>query len=457
MGARLREHLRRWRYVFQHFRLNSRARGVSNAGGANCGPGIVPALRDDPSLSSPDLQLFSPGVFAATTRGRRQVDDRGIIYMRHGEPTQRVSATRERTLAAGELTPPQTETRPNESWKYYTPNGSLIFHFCGSLALGTQAATTLVAMLPLNPEMIAARSGLDPRFAALEGEIRTRRVLSASSSSVARSLVQHLVQDGERDIHIGLTTDGFPPYFKHQLEPEAQFFAVGAPGQVLVVFALPGDKLEHVALPDGGAGYPVVLRVIATNAAGQIVRLDTTRRFRADQPLAKGQYLFGLEQLTLAPGTWDVRLLVTEPELDAGGAIGRIGVTIPSSAKLTLSDLVLGREGSGLSWQGPAGAVPLNPLDAFPPKGSAELYYELHGATPDSTYQTDIEVKGVYGDAKGTVHLTFKEKARSSLVRARRSIGLSKLETGQYRVTVTVTEQGTGRTVVKSRYLNIRE
>jgi hypothetical protein len=238
---------------------------------------------------------------------------------------------------------------------------------------------------------------------------------------------------------------------------EAQFFAVGAPGQVLVVFALPGDKLEHVALPDGGAGYPVVLRVIATNAAGQIVRLDTTRRFRADQPLAKGQYLFGLEQLTLAPGTWDVRLLVTEPELDAGGAIGRIGVTIPSSAKLTLSDLVLGREGSGLSWQGPAGAVPLNPLDAFPPKGSAELYYELHGATPDSTYQTDIEVKGVYGDAKGTVHLTFKEKARSSLVRARRSIGLSKLETGQYRVTVTVTEQGTGRTVVKSRYLNIRE
>jgi hypothetical protein len=101
--------------------------------------------------------------------------------------------------------------------------------------------------------------------------------------------------------------------------------------------------------------------------------------------------------------------------------------------------------------------VPLNPLDAFPPKGSAELYYELHGATPDSTYQTDIEVKGVYGDAKGTVHLTFSEKARDSLVRARRSIGLDKLEPGQYQVTVTVTEQGTGKTAVQSRYLNVRE
>jgi hypothetical protein len=152
-----------------------------------------------------------------------------------------------------------------------------------------------------------------------------------------------------------------------------------------------------------------------------------------------------------------VRLLVTEPGMDAGGAIGRIGVQVPESAELGLSDLVLGREGAGLTWQSAAGPVPLNPLDVFPPNGSAELYYELHGAVPESTYQTDIEVKGVYGDAKGTVHLTFKEKARSSLVRARRSIGLSKLEPGQYQITVTVTEQGTGKTAVQSRYLNVRE
>jgi hypothetical protein len=42
-------------------------------------------------------------------------------------------------------------------------------------------------------------------------------------------------------------------------------------------------------------------------------------------------------------------------------------------------------------------------------------------------------------------------------VRARRSIGLSKLEPGQYQITVTVTEQGTGKTAVQSRYLNVRK
>ena len=135
----------------------------------------------------------------------------------------------------------------------------------------------------------------------------------------------------------------------------------------------------------------------------------------------------------------------------------RNGVLVPASDSLALSDLVLGRDGAGLTWQSATGPVRLNPLDAFPPKGSAELYYELHGATPDSTYQTDIEVKGVYGDAKGTVHLTFKETASTQLIRTRRSIGLDKLEEGQYQVTVTVTEQGTGRTAVQSRYLNVRE
>ncbi len=310
-------------------------------------------------------------------------------------------------------------------------------------------------MLPLNPEMIGARSGLDPRFAALEGEIRTGHIAAEATSGIARSLVEHLIHDGEHDLRVGLTTDGFPPHFKHQLNPLVQFYAVASPGRVLVVFALPGEKLPGEPLPDGGTGYPVTLRLIATNAQGQIVRSDTTRRFRSAHALGQGEYLFGLEELWLAPGTWDVRLLATEPGADAGGAIGRIGMTVPATSAFALSDLVLGREGSGLRWQSPAGAVPLNPLDAYPHKGAAELYYELSDARPGTAYQTDIEVTGVYGDAKGTVHLTFNEKAETQLIRSRRSIGLDQLEPGQYRITVTVTERGTGRTAVQSRLLNV--
>lgn len=364
------------------------------------------------------------------------------------------------------------------AWRYQTTSGAMVFQFGPSAVLGINAPTTLVDQFALSDEVYSALAALDPTYALIAGQLREQgenahwaqlgqrvtasgapgKVATSSSwSIVSRPLVERLRNRRERDLRIGLTTDGFPPHFKHVLEPQAQFYAVGAPSEVLVVFALPGDKLEGTPLPDGGTGYPVALRVIATNADGQIVRIDTTRRFRADQPLTKGQYLFGLEQLRLAPGTWDVRLLVSEPGLEAGGAIGRIGVVVPASRTLSLSDLVLGREGSGLAWQSPTGTVPLTPLDAFPPTGSAELYYELHGATPDRTYQTDIEVRGVYNDAKGSVHLSFSERATASLVRARRSIGLSQLTPGQYRLTVTVTEQGTGKTAVQRRLLNVSE
>lgn len=440
-GERLTEHVRRWVYVHDNFmapQLSTRVAKALRTPLATRGdlPPSMAASMGDASVPTPGLQgvaplsaaeLFQQSYLNVATGSADFLDDRALIYMRHGEPSTIV----------------QTPGRPHEhsplTWAYATTQGQLVFHF----------ACDLFCLLQRFPVKLDGLIAIDAEYETLAGQLRV--------GHPSPGVMHRVLSDIDRDLRVGLTTDGFPPHFKHQIEPEAQFFAVGAPGQVLVVFALPGEKLEHVALPDGGAGYPVVLRVIATNAAGQIVRLDTTRRFRADQPLGKGQYLFGLEQLTLTPGTWDVRLLVTEPELDAGGAIGRIGVTIPPDTKLALSDLVLGREGSGLAWQSPAGTVPLNPLDAFPPKGSAELYYELHGATPDSTYQTDIEVKGVYGDAKGTVHLTFKEKAHDALVRARRSIGLSKLEEGQYQVTVTVTEQGTGKTAVQSRYLNVRE
>ena len=46
----------------------------------------------------------------------RDFDDRGVIYIRHGEPTSRA------TYAAPGL-------EPNESWRYTRPEGDLLFHF----------------------------------------------------------------------------------------------------------------------------------------------------------------------------------------------------------------------------------------------------------------------------------------------------------------------------------------
>jgi hypothetical protein len=314
-------------------------------------------------------------------------------------------------------------------------------------------------MLPLSPEMMGARAGLDPRFAALEGQLMTMRGTTGNAPTTVRNLTTELAREGRRAITVGLSTDEFSPDFAEPIDPHVQFFAVGQPasgtGRALAVFAFAGDQLTSSPLQDGGVFYPVSLRFIATDADGHIVRLDTTRYFRAPSPLGAGQYLFGTEEMTLGAGTWDVRLLVTQPNANAGGALERRGVILMPGSELGLSDLVFGREGSGLTWHSPAGEVPLSPLDAYPRTGSVEVYYELSGARAGVAYRTQVELEGIAGDAKGTVQLGFSEKASGPVMRLRRSVALDPLQGGQYRMTVTVTEDGTGRAVTRSRLLNV--
>ncbi|HET7601956.1 MAG TPA: hypothetical protein VFK36_02995 [Gemmatimonadales bacterium] len=523
-GERLREHVRRWRYVFEHFQLSARAEGTPQRGGANCGPGMFPSLRDDPASHAysattlemavpPDLQLFEPGVYAATWRGKRLVDDRGLIYMRHGEPDKRATASLEQaryntpqrmTVAssvAGKAydalsqqaaepgangavnmsatisleekahemtghiqvrpaaTPAQTETRPNESWKYVTPHGNLLFHFCGSMALGTAAATTLVEMLPLSPEMLGPRSSLDPRFGTLEGELMTFRAGQGNLPSAAREMTRELTEAGRRDIAIGLSTDEYAPEFKHEITPFTQFYAVGQPAsgssKVLAIFAFPGEDLIPTQSSDGQLVYPISFRLIATDAAGHIARIDTTRYFLASDTLFEKQYLYGLEVLPLPPGTWKVRLLATQPGLDAGGAVERREVKISGSSSLVMSDLVFGRLNSGLTWSSGHGDVPLSPLDFYSRSGAVEVYYEVSGALTGQTYHTDLELTGLSGRFKGQVRLGFDEQATGPVLRLRRSVGLDRLKGGRYRMTVTVTEQGSERRVTQTRVLNV--
>lgn len=455
-GERLAEHVRRWRYVFENFQLSARAEGTPQRGGANCGTSDFPSLSDDKlrdspdplavkQMAPPDVQLFAPGTYAATWRGKRLVDDRALIYMRHGTPDERAAYHGPRAKLWD-----QRETFPNESWKYRTPHGILLFHFCGSMALGSQAPTTLVEMLPLAAVVLESRGALDPRF---------NRLASSMKSNSGRTLLQTLIRDGWRDIRSGLSTDEFPVNYRHRIQPHAQFFAVGQPAsgtsRILSVFAFDGDDLTPTALPQGGVVYPIALRLVATDAEGHFHRVDTTRYFRSADTLQQGQYLYGIETLPLPAGTWNVTLLVTQPSVDAGGAVERRQVALEASDVLRLSDLVFGREGSGLTWSSPHGTVLLSPLDAYPRKGAVEVYYELSGAEPGSEYVTRIALAGVSGDARGTVTLTFHEQAHEPVLRLRRSVALDQLDGGQYRMTVTVTEAGTDRTVTRERLLNV--
>ncbi|MEO8227852.1 MAG: hypothetical protein ABI637_10480, partial [Gemmatimonadota bacterium] len=225
-GERLAEHLRRWVYVHDHFRIVGRTDGAQ----FNDGPGAMGSGSDPQLVGSGEAgtqidpwAMLAPDAFSLLEGGRRVLDDRGVIYMRHGEPDGRAS-----WAAAGSEADSHGCISANESWKFALPTGTLILHFCASRRLGTTAATTLVAALPLYEGMIQTRATLDGRYAALAnmlGDLASRRHLDDLAAKLNRfgadarnpdlgllvnpEVVRAIRERGQRQLSTALHTDTY--------------------------------------------------------------------------------------------------------------------------------------------------------------------------------------------------------------------------------------------------------
>jgi hypothetical protein len=287
----------------------------------------------------------------------------------------------------------------------------------------------------------------------------------SAASALRPETVYREIERGRTAIAAGVTTDAFPQHFRDNLGAIVQIygvgFAQGAARRVLAVFAVPGRDLIPKPRPDSGPGllYPVTLRLIAMDREHGVIRqLDTTRTFLTRDTLKGGQHLTGFVELTVPPGRYQVRTMVTAPGLDAATGAGRDSVEIPQSPRdLVLSDLILGREESGLSWSYGGTRVALNPLDTHPQGADAALFYEVGGLLTGTSYEITMAVRkpGDKPDARPAVQAGFAFMATSPYQQVTRGLGLANLRPGPYLLQVTVKEAGSGREVTRRRALNI--
>ena len=247
-GERLREHYRRLFYARKNFQLTSLNRHYD----------IVERYRS----------------------GSRDFDDRGIIYLRHGEPSSRAS------YAAPGL-------EPNESWRYSRPDGDLIFHFMAredvqdyklveSLfdVLGFSNALALRGGLagsegdPMAQQLLLSREQLSPIYGRLQaaGRISTGRYQTEER------------QVGQESIALGTTSDSYELRFPDELKVNSEVLAVGRDStgtQVQIAYAIAGATLEPVMVTRGYL-YSVRVRFVATDRFGRVAAsIDTTRHFVA--------------------------------------------------------------------------------------------------------------------------------------------------------------------------------
>ena len=336
-GERLREHYRRLFYARKNFQLTSLNRHYD----------IVERYRS----------------------GSRDFDDRGVIYIRHGEPTSRAS------YAAPGL-------EPNESWRYSRTDGDMIFHFIAredvqdfklveSLfdVLGFSNALALRGGLagsegdPMAEQLMLSREQLAPIY---------RRLQAAGRISTGRYQTEER-QVGQESIALGTTSDSYELRFPNELKASSEVLAVGRDStgtQVQIAYAISGSSLEPVTVTRGYL-YCVRLRFVATDRHGQrggLARHHPPLRGAGAGPRRRAPGRpGGASRCRRAASTtaWPSSRARRPASCSRPTPFGWAG---PRSTALALSDLVLGA-GTPISAGGAPRRIPSSSIRSGPTRG----------------------------------------------------------------------------------------
>jgi GWxTD domain-containing protein len=437
-GERLAEHYRRWFYARKHFRLVSRHRHYD----------ITEVFRSK----------------------QTEFDDRGVIYLRHGEPDRR----------AQYICPPGDERcAPNESWLYRRPTGDLVFHFAARDDVQDfKLVESLVDVLGFQAGVRAgAAGGGAPELAALYQSRETfgelyRRVAGSNNSPGPALAAER--SNGKRTIAQGTTTDSYAQRFELPLDVVLSEFIAGgerdaATPTLHVVFAIPAERLTPDPATDGVV-YPLRFRIVVADTSGRLIaRLDTTRVFGARQPLRRPAYLTGRLALPVNAGPLKYRVLVALADGSAGEVVSRDSLVADTldGRHFAASDLVVGVRGSGLTWPRGADTIALNPLGNVTEDGALEVYYQLFGLAPGASYHTEIEVARagggsifgaigrLFGGRRAPVRLAFDATAEGPLTEVQRTVSLQGVAKGTYTLTVRLTESTRGTLLIRTRRFTI--
>ncbi len=417
-GTRLAEHFRRFFYARQNFALVSTKRHY----------GIIERYRS----------------------GSKDFDDRGTIYIRHGEPSARASHS-------------APDLDPNESWRYSRPDGDLVFHFIAQEDVQDyKLVESLFDLLGFDQAVLLGAGG-EVSFNSTAAALMTSRErlspmysrLMTSGDVSAERFRNEERRVGRRSIELGTTTDSYTLTFNRELGVRTDVLAVGRRnGQPLVqlTYAIEGEDLRPVKVPRGLL-YSVRVRFVAMDSLGRVVAsLDTTRGYLASAAVPAREHLLGRIDVPTVPGKLTYRLSV-EQAADAGFVTPTDTVEVAplEGSGPTLSDIALGTAQGSVAWVRPESGdtVYFSPLRRFHRGEVILVYYETGGLAPGTPYTTEVAVrKGktsggflrrLFGGGGTAVKFEFEEEAGIE-AGTERGVSTERLSPGSYRMEVRITD-----------------
>jgi GWxTD domain-containing protein len=401
-AERLREHYRRLNYAERHFGLEVNRRYYS--------------------IDATDMYRS----------GSTRLDDRGIVYLRYGEPDERAATV-------------TFDIQPNQTWVYRRADGDFLLHFAAN-AGGDIRDYRLVPSITYiggvnagNVDRAATffafndRCELYPPFCKYLGWGPNGR---AELLRNERSLV-------EASVSSAVSTDGFELHFAHGLQARAEAFAVGREN---------GGQLVHVAyqlglytpdsLPEQVAfRVPVRVRVNLYDDAGHSRGwVDTTTEALQQGGGAARRQVDGVGRVVVVvpSGRWHYQVALAYHD-----SIGRVlpsdSITVGNfdGSRLAVSDLVLSKGGRGARWvPAPGDTAYFNPRSTWSRADTIALYHEIYGLEPGAAYQATLVVRR---GRRVLLSTRYEGVGQGIVTRVARTVSFATLKNGDYVIEVEVT------------------
>jgi GWxTD domain-containing protein len=331
------------------------------------------------ALMIPQRRHYS-AISAYRPREQSGFDDRGVVYLRHGEPDD-----------VARFTGPNVQR--NESWRYRRSEGDLVFHFVSDedtedFKLVTSLADALMrnsATLAQNRnsaenagELFQSRATLDPIYNRLAFQFDPM-------------LLREEEEDVARDVRVGTSTASYVPESPDSLPfyaVPASFRGEGGDAELLLYFGVPTSDLE---MPAGARGPRVAYAanmVLEDPDGDEPVTGRATDSLAVELPEAPsrdaGVLIPDVLRVRAAEGEYRYRLRVRDLHSRNTGTLEG-DVEIPDFRGFSASSVVLASRVEaappGKFSQGPLKVVPL-PSQAFREGQPVFVYYEIYGLEP---------------------------------------------------------------------------
>lgn len=388
----------------------------------------------------------------------KDVDDRGLIYIRFGEPNDMLGdrMSHHDDLSSGD--------KAVQAWAYRQPDGTFdVFYFVGG-RIESDPMRTFAGRTGAYEriERLAGLEKYEPRYYFLQTRLNMMQTVQKSMRSaldkqtaladMAEDLAQANQRIADRNFEVlfeGMEKDAAPPKFARPLIVFHDLATFRGKGCTDIVYS--------VASPTPKYRLNIA---VADTFMWEAETIDTM----VSAELKPGDYTRASGTLCSIPDH-NAYVRVTVSTDDQTGVTSGGDLTVPNYAgsELMLSDLLFATTEDGPFVRGRA-RLALVPPRQFKQGESFRLFYELYNLPAGRTYRTEITFTTVESNlvlklfkGKKSTTVTFEETSTTDdLVQEIRTL-VPEIESGRVDVTIKVTDLTTMQTATKKEAMWITE